>query len=526
MCASPGTAKKGHTPTAKREKAAIPDPILQQAFENSLQANVISIVDSGLIIRANRAACRLLGYSKKELLTRHREEIFRTKDESYKRMFLERTREGSAKADLSIVRKDGKLWPCEITSVIFKDTEGVENSITSIVDRRERLSVQKKIDVENERSVANNIIIAQSKSDSRQEENNNWIKSIGKTTYDVTWDWDIAANLMSFGTCYEKVFGCKLPPTRISYEKWLNFFQPDERKALKRKVNKISNSDKKSWYETFQFACPDGMAAHVIIRANILRDNSGKAVRIIGVIHDQSKMQKLEATLDREIRINKSQLTEAIVEAKETERSDIGKELHDNVNQLLAASMLYLDMARKDINNGEIYLIHSSEYTITAIQEIRKLAKGLTPDTIKDFGLCTAIKNIVRDTMEAHPVKIHCTLEPSLERARSYKFKINAFRIVQEQLTNILKHANASDIYITLTETNGEFVLSIEDNGIGFDTKKKSGQTGIGMKNIISRAELYRGTAMFLTEPGNGCKLVITFPASEKGRSTGKLEGQ
>src|ERR1700722_17909203 len=125
-----------------------PDHILQQAFENSLQANIISIVSSGRIIRANRAACRLLGYSKKELLTRNRKEIFRITEKSYKLMIVERTREGSAKADLSIVRKDGKLWPCEITSVVFKDTDGVKNSITSIVDRRERLSVQKKIDVE------------------------------------------------------------------------------------------------------------------------------------------------------------------------------------------------------------------------------------------------------------------------------------------------------------------------------------------------------------------------------------------
>jgi PAS domain S-box-containing protein len=491
------------------------DHVLQQAFENSLQANVISIVGNGMIIRANRAACRLLGYSKKELLTKNREDIFRITDDSYKSMLAERTKAGSARADLSVIRKDGKLWPCEITSVIFKDTEGIENSITSIVDRRERLLFQKKIDIENERSVASNIIIAQSKSDSCQEENNNWIKSIGKTTYDVTWDWDIVANLMSFGKSYERVFGYKLPATKVSYESWMDFFPPAERNVIKRKINKIFHSDKKNWDDSFQFNCPDGSLAHVIIRAIIIRDNTGKAIRMIGVIHDISKMERLLATLDREIRINKSQITEAIIEAKEMERSDIGKELHDNVNQLLAASMLYLDMARKDIKNGEIYLIHSSEYTFTAIEEIRKLSKGLIADTRKDFGLCAAIERIARDTMEAHPVKIHCKLEPCLERTRSDKFKINAFRIVQEQLTNILKHASASDIHITMSETNAEFTLSIEDNGIGFDNAKEMNHTGIGISNIISRAASYGGTAKILTEPGKGCKLGITFPVSE-----------
>jgi PAS domain S-box-containing protein len=493
--------------------ASHPDPVLQQAFENSLQANIISIVSTGRIIRANKAACRLLGYSRKELLTRSRKDIFNRTEESYKKMLLERTREGCAKADLSIIRKDGKLWPCEITSVVFKDIEGIENSITSIVDRRARLSSQKKIDVENERSVANNIIIAQSKSDSCQAENNDWIKFIAKTTYDVTWDWDVVTNQISFGTSYEKVFGYKLPSTRVSYEKWMNFFRAEEREVMQRKIKKIFDSDNKTWEDSFQFNCPDGSLCHIIMRSNILRNTAGKAIRMIGVIHDVSKMQRLEETLDREIRLAQSQITEAVVEAKEMERSDIGKELHDNVNQLLGASMLYLDMAIKDIKNGEIYLIHSSEYTFAAIEEIRKLTKGLMTDTIKDFGLCAAIEDIARDTMEASPVKIHCVLQPSLESPMSDKFKMNIFRMVQEQLTNILKHAKAADVYIMMSEMNGKFMLSIADNGIGFDNTRKSSHKGIGIKNIISRAEFYKGSARFITKPGNGCKLVITFPA-------------
>jgi signal transduction histidine kinase len=96
----------------------------------------------------------------------------------------------------------------------------------------------------------------------------------------------------------------------------------------------------------------------------------------------------------------------------------------------------------------------------------------------------------------------------------SDKFKMNAFRIIQEQLTNILKHARASDIHITMSRKNAEFALSIADNGIGFDNAKKSCHSGIGINNIVSRAELYSGKARFITEPGNGCKLLVTFPAA------------
>jgi signal transduction histidine kinase len=103
-------------------------------------------------------------------------------------------------------------------------------------------------------------------------------------------------------------------------------------------------------------------------------------------------------------------------------------------------------------------------------------------------------------------------LKPSLEKAMSNKFKLNTYRIVQEHLNNILKHASASEIQITMSEVKTGFVLSIVDNGIGFDITKKRKNAGIGISNIINRTEYFRGKASFITRPGNGCKLVLTFP--------------
>jgi two-component system sensor histidine kinase UhpB len=301
-----------------------------------------------------------------------------------------------------------------------------------------------------------------------------------------------------------------LSATKVSFEDWMAFFQQEERDIMQKKVSKAFESGNKNWVDSFQFMGQDGRMSNVIIRSNIIRDDDGNAIRMIGVIHDISKMQKLEEVLDWELMVKKNQITEAVIEARETERSDIGKELHDNVNQILAASMLYLDMARKDIKNGEIYLIHSSEYISTAIEEIRKLTKGLIAD--KYFELCAEIEHVARDIMKIHPIRIRCKLKPSLEKAMSNKFKLNTYRIVQEHLNNILKHASASEIQITMSEVKTGFVLSIVDNGIGFDITKKRKNAGIGISNIINRTEYFRGKASFITRPGNGCKLVLTFP--------------
>ncbi|HTI12076.1 MAG TPA: PAS domain-containing protein [Puia sp.] len=485
----------------------------RQAFDNSLQANIIFIVSNGRIVKANKAACKLLGYPKKELLVKNRKDLFNITESGYKRMLRQRKIEGFAKADLSVIKKNGNLLSCEITSVIFKDDNGISNSILSMVDLSERLLKQKNIDADNQQSVADNIVIAQSKSDNRDLENTDWIKSIARTSYDLIWDWDITSDHISFGGNYEKVFGYSLQKYKIPFKEWIALFLSEEGKAIEKKINRIFQFETNNWEDTYSFTCPDGSPGQVISRANIVRDKDGKAIRMIGVIHDISKLQKLEGILEGEIRDKEKQIIEAIVEAKEMERSDIGKELHDNINQLLGASMLYLDMARKNPGDSEIYLIHSSEYTLTAIEEIRKLTKGLVTDNVTNFGLCGAIRNACRDTMETYPIKIHCSLEDTGEETMSGKFKLNIFRMFQEQLNNILKHARASTVHISYSQMETGYTLTMEDNGVGFDTTNQ--MKGVGINNIISRAELYKGEARFISEPGKGCLLIVSFPPSQ-----------
>ena len=157
-----------------------------------------------------------------------------------------------------------------------------------------------------------------------------------------------------------------------------------------------------------------------------------------------------------------------------------------------------------------MYLNRSSEYTLTAIEEIRKLTKALTTDDIQNIGLCESIDNVTRDTMQINPVKISCAFESFIEDSVNDKFKLNIFRIVQEELNNILKHAKATEITISLSQTKKSIILSITDNGVGFDTSKI--RKGIGLANIRSRAASYNGIADFVSQPGQGCVLTVTFP--------------
>jgi len=253
----------------------------------------------------------------------------------------------------------------------------------------------------------------------------------------------------------------------------------------------------------------------VYIRNQIqpLFNAKGEVEKYFSLVTDITEQKALEERMALDKIIRQKEITEAVIAAQESERSEIGRELHDNVNQLLGATRLYINMARRDEIKRDALLESSSGYTLKAIEEIRKLSKTLITPLIKEIGLTDTIKDLVDDIMQVHPVKINFDSGDFLDNNLNEKFKLNVFRIVQEQLNNTLKHAQAKLIKIKIGQTNNKLCLSISDDGVGFDTKTR--KKGVGISNILSRAELYKGDVKLISEPGKGCSLSITFIKSE-----------
>jgi PAS domain S-box-containing protein len=638
------------------------------AFDHSLQPNIVSSASTGKVLIANHAACELFGYSEKEMLTKSRKNIFDIRERSFKKMLEERTAEGHSTAVVTAIKKNGEPVPVQITSAVFMGEHGTKKLITTISDMREEISkqqnvdarnqkmvaanvlhataAQKKVDLKNERITRENTRLALLKSNTRFAANNEWIKYIAKTSYDVMWDWDIKSGKIYVGKSIEEVFGYKLKNDTTTFGEFASCLLPEEKETVKHKLLKTLSCIEKSWNDSFKLVRCDGTIASTVSRASIVRDDKGKCVRLIGAIQDVSKLQELEKKLqsqisiqeelaevfivaaklsfdgiwdwnlvtnefhlgagfeelfgykikkitgnmsadwsahvheeDREaaqkglqdaiqssacyweqsyrfikadgsvakvfnrasiirnsdggacrvigamqdiskqkvleeqleqhIRLKEKQIADAMQEASNTARSEIGKELHDNITQLLGASKMYLEMAKKEDQDTHMYLSRASEYTENAIEDIRKLTRGLTTDLISNVGLYEAVDSMIHDTMQVDRIKISCTLKGFKEDQVSHKFKLNLFRIIQEQLNNILKHAQATRVKITITQSRKSLILNIADNGVGFDTKVK--QKGIGLANIKSRATAFNGTAAFDSKPGHGCILTVNF---------------
>ncbi|MEO8412410.1 MAG: PAS domain-containing protein [Ginsengibacter sp.] len=338
-------------------------------------------------------------------------------------------------------------------------------------------------------------------------------KLLFNSSSNVLFDIDLLNNEAMISDAYEKEFGYTLKNNMASRGDWFTHFHPDDNERVIQDFLRALSSEDMEWKYSFRFLRANNSVANVSGSSMILRDAGGKAYRLIGSMQDNSKQKVLEEKLAQEIKLKEKQVAAATGEARKIERHELGRELHDNVNQLLGASRLYLNMAKHGGEDSEMYLSRSSEYTLTAIEAIRKLTMGLTSHNIRNPGLCQSIDNLAKDIMEVTTVKISCALERFIEHHVNDEFKLNVFRIVQEQLNNILKHAKATEVAIRLLQNKESIVLFIADNGVGFDAAIK--QKGIGINNIKSRAASYTGIADFISQPGAGCALTVTFPITD-----------
>jgi two-component system sensor histidine kinase UhpB len=232
---------------------------------------------------------------------------------------------------------------------------------------------------------------------------------------------------------------------------------------------------------------------------------------VLVLANDVTERIQLENELNQQRLTRQKQITEAVIVAQEKERTEIGKELHDNVNQILGASNLYINTAMTDEEMRQELLERSTELVSKAINEIRKISKSLITPGLREIGLIESIEDIIDDMKMARgDTAIELDLQNIAEEQIEDRRKLTVFRIVQEQLNNIVKHARATRVLIRLSMEGPNIVVTVADNGVGFDVSRH--RKGVGITNIISRTELFNGKVEIQSQPGEGCTLSVSLP--------------
>jgi len=198
-----------------------------------------------------------------------------------------------------------------------------------------------------------------------------------------------------------------------------------------------------------------------------------------------------------------------VLTAQERERTMLGEELHDNINQILTGVTLFMGVAINNREKREELLLKCRDNLAQATLEIRKLSRSLILPGLKGQHLVESMRELVHDTRIASSLDIRFHHVGVDETIITDDQKIAIYRIAQEQLNNILKHAEASSVEIMLEVDDEEILLNITDDGKGFDSDGE--RHGVGIRNMTSRAELYNGTVEIETAPGIGCSLKVVM---------------
>jgi signal transduction histidine kinase len=213
------------------------------------------------------------------------------------------------------------------------------------------------------------------------------------------------------------------------------------------------------------------------------------------------------------------QLSAQLLTAQEEERRTIARELHDEVGQVLAAIKVELALSQTNTaTNRDAGPALDDVRTVVdaALQRVRDLSHLLHPAMLDDLGLQTAIEWHLRGFRKRHDIEVdfrHEDIDERLDPAT----EVTAFRIVQEALTNVVKHARATSVQIELRQQDAALVLTITDNGVGFDANAPaSGHRGLGLVGIRERVAKIDGTLRIETEPGRGTCLSVHLPRARR----------
>lgn len=204
-------------------------------------------------------------------------------------------------------------------------------------------------------------------------------------------------------------------------------------------------------------------------------------------------------------------LREAAVLAEHQERERIGRELHDNVNQILTSAQLYLSCLNPESTEFDKLKSKTSEILTMAIDEIRALSHNIVAPDLREKGLIESVESLVEDIKFARGFDLSFNWSDLLTiETQDEDLKLTVYRIVQEQIHNIVKYSKATKVHIQLQGANQQLRLQITDNGVGFDPDRV--HKGLGLEGIHRRAKLFKGRAQFNTKPGQGCTLFVTIP--------------
>ncbi len=205
----------------------------------------------------------------------------------------------------------------------------------------------------------------------------------------------------------------------------------------------------------------------------------------------------------------RSRLLRAVLSAQEEERGRISRDLHDQIGQSLTALLLGLDRNLEAPDPDDLAKL--KEIAAITLADVRRIALDLRPSVLDELGLEAALRRYARDTHERYQIDVRVLV--TLPRRLGHQEETVLYRVAQEALTNVVRHARASAASVVVTASHGGVQLVVEDDGIGFDPTRLAAAEQVGLMGMRERIELLGGSLRIESAAGEGCSVYARLPS-------------
>jgi PAS domain S-box-containing protein len=348
---------------------------------------------------------------------------------------------------------------------------------------------------------------------------------VTRASNDGIWDWDLASGQMWWNDRYDEILGPRPQGIGVPTDWWKNRIHPDDRERALSCLGKAVNGTADKVECHYRFIRPDKKTVYLYDRAYIVRDAAGKVARILGAVLDMTPYQMATEKLQK--------LSAQLVNIQEEERRRIARELHDSTAQKLTVVMLMLgqmeDLVDKCKCSAEAHVRSLIQDSVKAAadcaQEIRSLSYLLHPPLLDELGLEVSLDTYLSGFAKRCGIQVTLDAQPGASNLPQ-DIALTLFRVVQESLSNILRHSGSSTASVQLEQFHHRVMLEIADRGQGIaaealeDIKNKrfaSRGLGVGIMGMFERVEQIGGVLEIdSSSQGTVIRAIVPIPQREE----------
>ena len=471
-------------------------------FENAVEG-IFQIRPGGGYISANLALARMLGFASPEELISERSDPSKQtfvdpgRRREYTRLL---SQEGFVRDfEYEDYRKDGsRIWLSDNAHAV-RDSEGIliyyEGTTQDITARK---------------------LVEQALRESEER-----YRELFENAKDVTYVHDLSGKYTSVNRAVEKLTGYTV--AEILGKNFINFVPPEQIENIRTQLCRKLVEEGETSYES-EVITKDGRRLAVEVNSHLIFEN-GAAVGVQGTARDITERKAAEAKL-RTTSEQLRALSARLQSAREEEGTRIAREIHDELGSVLTSLKWDLEGIDRHfstpIGPTELAALREKLHALMkrtdlAISAIRRIASELRPSVLDDLGLVAAIEWQAQQFQLRTGIVCYC--DCSLEKVELREAQSTAvFRILQEALTNVLRHAQATRVDIKISKENDVLALSISDNGKGIPESETSDQQSLGILGMRERAHLIRGEIDIKGVDGKGTVVIVRVPISGQAR--------